>query len=392
MSQRAVESAPSLLVPTPDRTSDRGPTLAANFRKRLPTQGQPFILDVDFQAAPGFTILFGPSGAGKTTLLDGVAGIQGPDSGRITIAGRVLFDAAQGVNLSVADRRVGYVFQSLALFPHMTVEKNVQYGLADSSQADRTTRSSGILQAFRIAHLARRSAREISGGESQRVALARTLVTDPAVLLLDEPLAALDTPTKAKIIDDLREWNRTHRIPILYVTHSRDEVFALGERVIVLDAGHIIAQGTAHEVMTAPTQEMVAQLAGFENIFDGAVEAVHPERGTMIFRLSPARHGVAVMLETPLVRAGMGSTLRVGIRAGDILLATSLPQGLSARNVLPGRVSSLEQHDVIVSARVNCGVEMEVHLTLAARDSLQLAPGKEVWLVIKTHSCHLMQR
>src|SRR5580658_1752857 len=109
MSQRAVESAPSLLVPTPDRTSDRGPTLAANFRKRLPTQGQPFILDVDFQAAPGFTILFGPSGAGKTTLLDGVAGIQGPDSGRITIAGRVLFDAAQGVNLSVADRRVGYV-------------------------------------------------------------------------------------------------------------------------------------------------------------------------------------------------------------------------------------------------------------------------------------------
>ena len=215
-------------------------------------------------------------------------------------------------------------------------------------------------------------------------------MTDPTVLLLDEPLAALDAATKGKIIDDLREWNQAHRIPILYVTHSREEVFALGERVIVLDAGRIAAQGTPHEVISAPLQETVAQLVGFENIFDAVVESVHPERGTMSCRI--AVDTGPVVLETPLVRGGVGSALRVGIRAGDILLATAPPVGLSARNVIPGRIASLVQRDVIVTARVKCRVEMEVHLTLAARDSLQLAPGCEVWLVIKTHSCHLMQK
>ena len=191
-------------------------------------------------------------------------------------------------------------------------------------------------------------------------------------------------------IDDLREWNRAHQIPILYVTHSREEVFALGERVLVLDAGRIVAQGTPHEVMAAPQQETVAQLVGFENVFDAVVEAVRPERGTMTCRVEGDAGPLA--LEAPLVRGGVGAALRVGIRAGDILLATSPPIGLSARNVIPGRIKSLEQRDVIISARVKCRVEMEVHLTLAARDSLQLEAGKEVWLVIKTHSCHLMQR
>ena len=381
----------------PDRIAS---PLKARFRRQ---QSIEFSLEVDFDAAPGFTILFGPSGAGKTTLLDCLAGLTTPESGRISVGDRVWFDSAQRTNLAVAKRRVGYVFQNLALFPHLTVEQNVQYGLAHLPQPERKNRSSAILQAFRIADLAKRSAREISGGESQRTALARTLVTDPAVLLLDEPLAALDAATKSNIIDDLRTWNRAHRIPIMYVTHSREEVFALGERVLVLDAGRIVAQGTPHEVISAPWLETVAQLAGMENIFDAVVEAVHPERGTMVckIRMSPADKPAsgsgavdpeAVMLETPLVRGGVGATFRVGIRAGDVLLATSPPVGLSARNVIPGRIVSLEQRDVIVSARVKCRVEMEVHLTLAARDSLHLAPGKEVWLVIKTHSCHLMQR
>jgi molybdate transport system ATP-binding protein len=294
----------------------------------------------------------------------------------------------------VAKRRVGYVFQSLALFPHLTVEQNVQYGLAQLPQEKRAAQASAILQAFRISHLASRYPRETSGGESQRAALARTLVTDPTVLLLDEPLAALDAATKGKIIDDLREWNDAHRIPILYVTHSREEVFALGDRVVVLDSGRIVAQGTPHEVITAALQETVAQLVGFENIFEAVVESVHPERGTMMCRIMSCRIAGdtgPLVLETPLVRGGVGAALRVGIRAGDILLATAPPVGLSARNVIPGRIASLEQRDVIVTARVKCRVEMEVHLTLAARDSLQLAPGREVWLVIKTHSCHLMQ-
>jgi molybdate transport system ATP-binding protein len=366
------------------------PMLDVRFCKRFASRSQKFLLEIEFRTAPGITILFGPSGAGKTTLLDCVAGLAKPDSGRIAIGDRVWFDSAQHTDVPVANRRVGYVFQNLALFPHLTVEQNVQYGLGHLPPPERAAQASAILQAFRIPHLAPRYPREISGGESQRAALARTLVTAPAVLLLDEPLAALDAATKSKIIDDLRQWNQVHRVPILYVTHSREEVFALGEHVIVLDSGRIVTQGTPHDVIAAPQQETVAQLVGFENIFDAVVEAVRPERGTMTCRIEG--DGGPVMLETPLVRGGIGSVMRVGIRAGDILLATSLPVGLSARNVIPGRITSLEQRDVIVTARVKCRVEMDVHLTLAARDSLQLAPGGEVWLVIKTHSCHLMQK
>jgi molybdate transport system ATP-binding protein len=364
-------------------------SLRCELRKRQAAEGHEFFLDVAFEAAPGFTILFGPSGAGKTTLLDCIAGLSRPDSGRISVGGRVLFDSSQSINVAVAKRDVGYVFQDLALFPHMTVAQNVNYGLSHLPHSERVERTSAMLQAFRIAHLEHRNAREISGGERQRAALARTLVLDPDVLLLDEPLAALDAATKSRILDDLRQWHRTHRVPILYVTHSRDEVLALGEHVLVLDTGRIVAQGTPHEVMMAPMQETVAQLAGFENVFDAIVEAVHPERGTMTCRING--DSGPLVLETPLVRGGVGAALRVGIRAGDILLATSAPVGLSARNVIPGRIQSLDQRDVIVSARVKSRVEMEVHLTLAARDSLQLAPGNEVWLVIKTHSCHLMQ-
>ncbi len=365
-------------------------TLLGKFRKQLVSQGQEFVLDVAFEVANGFTILFGASGAGKSTLLDCIAGLAKPDSGTITVGKCVLFDSSRSIDFAASKRRAGYVFQDLALFPHMTIEQNVAYGLAHLPHAERARRVSAILEAFRIGPLAKRNAREISGGERQRTALARTLVTDPEVLLLDEPLAALDAAAKARIIDDLRDWNRAHQIPILYVTHSREEVFALGERVLVLDAGRIVAQGTPHEVMVAPQQETVAQLVGFENVFNAVVEAVRPERGTMTCRIEG--DGGPLALETPLVRGGVGAALRVGIRAGDILLATSPPVGLSARNLIPGRIESLDQRDVMVSALVKCRVEMEVHLTLAARDSLQLEVGKEVWLVIKTHSCHLMQR
>ncbi|HZC22438.1 MAG TPA: molybdenum ABC transporter ATP-binding protein [Candidatus Binatia bacterium] len=367
-----------------------GAPLIVRLSRRHIAGAQEFTLDVAFQAHPGFTILFGASGAGKTTLLDSIAGLRKPDSGRISIGDRALFDTSRNLNVPVAQRRVGYVFQRLALFPHLTVEQNVSYGLSHLTPTQRAQKVAAILESLRIAHLAKRHTREISGGENQRVALARTLVTDPEILLLDEPLASLDVATKAHIFDDLREWNRLHQVPILYVTHSHEEVFALGERVIVLDAGHIVAQGTPHEVMMAPLQETVAQLAGVENVFDAVVEAVRPERGTMTCSIKG--DGGALVLETPLVRGGVGANFRVGIRAGDILLATSAPVGLSARNIIPGRIQSLEQRDVIVSARVKCRVEMEVHLTLAARDSLQLEPGREVWLVIKTHSCHLMQR
>ena len=374
------------------------PVLEARIQKKFSATGSPQsspALDVTFAAPAGFTIVFGASGAGKTTLLNCIAGIDRPETGRITISGKVLVDRKQNLCLPVAKRRVGYVFQDLALFPHLTAGQNIAYGLADLGRQEQKSRVNAILTSFRIEHLRHRKPAQISGGERQRVALARSLVTDPCVLLLDEPLAALDLPTKSLILDDLRAWNEQHRVPILYVTHSRDEVFALGERVLVLDQGRIIAKGTPHEVMTAPRMETVAQLSGFENIFDAVVEAVHEDRGTMTCRLhSSGTPNSSLSLETPLIRASVGTRLRIGIRAGDILLATREPIEISARNIFPGRVASVERRDVIILARVQSitdpHLQISVQLTLAARDSLRLTEGREVWLVIKTHSCHLM--
>jgi molybdate transport system ATP-binding protein len=378
-------------MPLSAESKSANPTLAARIRKTFPGDHQ-FSLDVQFEAPHGFTILFGPSGAGKTTLLNCVAGLECPDAGRIAIGERVLFDFEAKVGVPVVQRNIGYVLQDLALFPHLTIEQNTEYGLTRLPRPIRKQRVASMLEEFRIEHLGSRRPAEISGGERQRAALARSLVTDPCMLLLDEPLAALDAATKSKILDDLRHWNEVHEIPILYVTHSREEVTALGERVVVIENGRIIATGTPHEVLSAPLQETVAQLAGFENIFDAAVESVHEDRGTMTCRILSDESEGSVFLETPLIRADVGSRLRVGIRAGDILLATCKPQGLSARNVIPGCLISLERRDVIIAARVDCGVEMEVHLTLAACDALQLAAGRDVWLVIKTHSCHLMRK
>src|SRR5882757_4097497 len=430
------------------------PVLEARIQKRFApaagsstgSAGETSDLDVSFDAQPGFTILFGASGAGKTTVLNCIAGMVRPDAGRIVADETVLFDKERRICLPVARRRVGYVFQDLALFPHLTVEQNIAYGLANLDRQEQKTRTDSVLSSFRIEHLRHRKPAQISGGERQRVALARALVTDPRALLLDEPLAALDLPTKSLIIDDLRAWNILRRVPILYVTHTRDEVFALGERVLVLDRGRILAQGTPHEVMTTPHYETVAQLAGFENIFDAEVEAVHEDRGTMTCKVMtcktmtrktatggeatpdevtpaevtpaevttsevttnevttsnvtttdlPVAENSTLVLETPLVRSAAGSRFRIAIRAGDVLLATSEPNEISARNIFPGKVVSVERRDVIILARVQTAadphVEFFVQLTLAACDSLGIAEGREVWLVLKTHSCHLVAR
>jgi molybdate transport system ATP-binding protein len=345
-----------------------------------------FSLEAELEAEAGFTILFGPSGSGKSTLLNCIAGFVKPDAGRIALDSQVLFDSARGVDIPARKRSVGYLFQSLALFPHLTVEQNVKYGLAKMSAAIRHQRTVKILEDFRIPHLLARKPNDISGGERQRVALARSLVTDPVVLLLDEPLTALDSATKSEIIDDLRAWNADHGIPILYVTHAVKEAHALGERVVVLDRGRILAQGTPQEVLTTPRHELVANLAGFENIFDANIQSVSELEGTMNCRLD----GSEVTLEVPLVVVKHDAPIRVVIRAGDIIVASSRPVGLSARNTLKGRLVSLRREGVTMIVVVNAGVNFEVHLTPNACRELSLQPGSDVWLVIKTYSCHLV--
>ena len=359
--------------------------LSASIQMRL---SRDFALDARFSAAPGITMVFGESGSGKTTMLRCLAGLRRPDGGHIAIGDRVIFDADRRVDVAVRHRRLGYVFQHLALFPHMTVEQNLHYGLAGLDLPARRSRTASIAESFRIAHLLHRKPGEISGGERQRTALARSLVTDPRLLLLDEPLSALDHVTQSRIIEDLRAWNAAREIPILYVTHSHREVFALGEHVIVLQHGKILAEGSPQEVLETPAHESLAQLAGFENFFDATVTSLRADGGTMRCRLADGQ----TELEVPLARTEPGAAVRIAVRAGDILLSTEEPRGLSARNVLPGTIASIQREGATVILIVSAGCPFEVHLTPGAAESLQLTSGRRVWLVIKTHSCRLVSK
>lgn len=361
--------------------------LSVSVRKSRRTHSSVFELDVSINVSPGITILFGPSGAGKSTLLDCIAGLSTPDSGLIASGQDVLFDSASHLNLPPQKRRIAYVFQTLALFPHMTVEENVKFGLTALSETQRHVRALETLAAFHVFEIRHQKPAKISGGEKQRVALARSLVTLPRVLLLDEPLTGLDAELKNAIIDDLRAWNKLNAIPILYVTHSRDEVDALGERVIAMDHGRIVSEGTPLDVLDAPRRKRLAQAAGFENILSGTVVDLREADGVMRVRLG----GNARELEVPLGYAAPGDAVQVAIRAGDILLATEKPSGLSARNIFDGRIVSLEQRGTMIVARVDSGTIFTVHLTPGAQRALELAPGQHVWLVLKTHSCHLVR-
>ena len=357
--------------------------LSATVRTRLSEQ---FNLDVQIEAPAGITIVFGASGSGKSTLLRLVAGLARPDSGRISVGDRLLFDSARGEDVPVQQRGIGLVFQQLALFPHLTIRANLEFGLHGQNRSTRRERTESIAARFHIDRLLDRRPREVSGGEGQRVALARALVTDPQVLLLDEPLSGLDHATQSLIMEDLRAWNAAHAIPVLYVTHAHREVFALGERVVVLERGRVLAAGTPHDVIDLPAHETIAQLAGFENLFDGSVLARRAADGVMLCRLG----GGPAELEVPVGMADVGASVRIAIRAGDILLATEEPRGLSARNVLRGTLESLSHQGATVVAAVRAGERFVVHLTPGAVRSLDLRLNMTVWIVIKTHSCRIV--
>lgn len=225
--------------------------------KKQFTSGQtPFALDVTFTVQAGITVLFGPSGSGKSTTLNCIAGIHQPDSGHIQLGNRVLFESNGGsrpkINLALRERRVGYVFQHLGLFEHLRVIENVAYGLAHLPKTAAQPTAQAMLDQFGIGNLADRFPSALSGGERQRVALARTLVVRPEILLLDEPLSALDSITKRSLIDDLLRLRQELKIPILYVSHNLDEVKALGEQVFVFDRGKIVFEGKPGEILSVP--------------------------------------------------------------------------------------------------------------------------------------------
>jgi molybdate transport system ATP-binding protein len=237
-----------------------------------------FDLDVAWSAGSGVAVLFGPSGAGKTLTLQCLAGLLRPAAGRIVVDGRVFFDGQAGVNLSAQERRVGYVFQGYALFPHLTVADNVGFGLRDRPRAERARRVTRVVEQLGLGGLERRYPRELSGGQRQRVALGRALAIEPALLLLDEPLSALDAPLRRALRDELREVLSDVGTAAVVVTHDFTEAYRLGDRIVVYDAGRVVQSAPRAELLWQPASESVARIMGIPNILHGTVIKATPDR------------------------------------------------------------------------------------------------------------------
>jgi len=237
-----------------------------------------FALDVRWEAQDGVVGLFGPSGAGKTLTLQCLAGLVTPDAGRIVVDGRVFFDAATGVSLPPQARRVGYVFQGYALFPHLSVAENVAFGLRGRPRAERARRAAEVLGRLGLAGLERRRPHELSGGQRQRVALGRALAIDPALLLLDEPLSALDAPLRRALRDELREVLAAWGTAAVVVTHDFTEAYRLADRIVVCEAGRVIQSAPRAELLWRPASEAVARIMGVANVLHGSVVKATPER------------------------------------------------------------------------------------------------------------------
>jgi len=316
--------------------------------------------------------------------------LERPDEGRIEVDGETFFDHARGIDRPVRQRRVGYVFQQLALFPHLTVAENVAFGLRGQTRGEREAKAKAMLERLRIAHTAGRRPSEISGGEAQRVALARALVTSPRLLLLDEPLSALDAATKRALIADLKRLRADIALPIIYVTHNREEAIALGEQIIVLEAGRVSERGEPLRVFGAPSRLSVARLAEVENIFRATVTSRDEARGELTVDLA-GEGRMSCQLKIPLGDHAVGEQIAVAIPAGDILLAANAPVGLSARNVLRGKITGVTALAGEMRLLIDCGVPFVASLTRVAYDELSLSEGQETWLIIKAHACHVVE-
>lgn len=248
--------------------------IAVRVTKRLPG----FTLEVAWQAEEPVVALFGPSGTGKTLTLDCLAGLRRPDEGRIAVAGRLFFDAAGAVDLPPQRRRIGYVFQGYALFPHLTVADNVGFGLRDRPRAERERRVADVMSRLGLEGLETRYPSELSGGQRQRVALGRALAIEPALLLLDEPLSALDAPTRLALRDELGRTLREWGIPAVVVTHDFSEAYRLADRIVIYDAGRVVQSAPRSELLWQPASETVARIMGIRNILRGTVVKAAPDR------------------------------------------------------------------------------------------------------------------
>ena len=353
-----------------------------------------FELHLDWDLDPGSTlVLFGPSGSGKTTALRALAGLIRPVAGRVEIGGRAVFDRVEGIWIPAHRRQIGYLTQQYHLFPHLNLAQNLSYGLAASQKGKEATLVDEMLDSFQLRGLENRYPWELSGGQQQRVALARAMATQPQFLLLDEPFSALDASLRRSLRRELRSTLSRRPIPVVLVTHDREEAMAMGDSVQVLEDGRAIARGTPLDVLGQPGQTAVARLVGVENLFHMRVESRHPRDGTM--RLTGEGEEAGVALEAPLdegAPAGRADDwVTVGIRASDIILSTGEPSGSSARNRLRGTVASIEPRPSGYLVGLDCGLPLQCLVTGASLEEMGIRIGQQLWAVFKASSCFLVE-
>ena len=338
-----------------------------------------FSLDASFTAPPGVTAVFGASGAGKSTMLAVTAGLLRPDAGRVVVDGTVLLDTAAGVDVPVERRRCGVVFQDGRLLPHLSVEANLRYGLRRAPRGADGPGFADVVDLLGIAPLLRRRPPALSGGERQRVALGRALLSRPRLLLMDEPLAALDAPRKADILPFLERLRDLAGLPILYVTHDLAEVDRLADTLVLMEAGRVLAAGPVAALAARADLALLAGRRDAGAVLACVVEAHDPSRG--LTRL--AFPGGALLV--PLRPEPAGAALRLRVRARDVALATQAPVGLSSHNVLPAVIAAITAagpHEVLVTL----GIGPTAVLARLTRDSvagLGLAPGQAVFALLK---------
>ena len=328
-----------------------------------------FALDASFALPkPGVTALFGVSGSGKTSIVNAIAGTFHPREGRVVIGGRTVLDTGAGVFVPASARRAGYVFQDARLFPHMSVADNIRFGWRRALEKASEAEIAHVIDLLGLGHLLARRPRALSGGEKGRVALARALLSSPEILLLDEPLAALDAQRRAEVLPYLERLRDEAKLPMLYVSHSLEEVARRADDIVVVKDGRVVKQGSVFDVLTGLELSSLAGSAPMGAVIAARV-ARHRDDG-----LSELAFDGGVLLVSHL-DAPMGSTPRVRVRAEEIMLALEEPRAISANNVLPGRVSAIGGSGDQADVQLACGnTRFVARITRASAARLALAP------------------
>jgi len=337
-----------------------------------------FRLDVAFRSPDvGVTALFGRSGAGKTSVVNMVAGLVRPDRGHIVVNSRTLFDAAKGLHVPPEKRRVGYIFQDGRLFPHLSVKSNLTYGMHLTPLSERHVALNDVVDLLGIGHLLHRRPAKLSGGEKQRVAIGRALLMSPALLLMDEPLASLDRSRKAEVMPFLSRLCGELSTPILYVSHSLEEVLNLADTMVLLDEGRVAASGPIEDLMNRPDLQRLTGADDLGTVIATTVEA-HEEGLT--------RLGFpGGMLRVPKVAVPVGNRLRVRIGARSVAIALQKPPGTSLQNIFPGKVTAITGGPgELLDVQMDIGCPLLARITARAIQALALMPGKPVCAMVKS--------